>query len=141
MTRTLQAKLLVLAVFLAGMLSGAVIANVYEQRVEGDERRVEANDRNRDRERDHNHQRFEDYLGLTPEQRDQLSEILEDSRDGYRELRAKTRPEYQAIRDASREKIREMLTDEQRGRYEEWINRERERDTNRRRGRGHGGSR
>ena len=141
MTRTLQAKLLVLAVFLAGMLSGAVIANVYEERVQGDERRVESNARNRDRERDHNHQSFEDYLGLTPEQRDQLSGILEESRDGYRELRARTRPEYQAIRDASRERIRGILTDEQRERYEEWINRERERDNNRRRGRGRGGSR
>lgn len=141
MTRTLQAKLLVLAVFIAGMLSGAVVTNVYEERVQGDELGVEPNDRNRDRERDHNHQRFEDYLGLTPEQRDQLSEILEGSRDGYRELRAKTRPEYQAIRYASRQKIREMLNDEQRGRYEEWINRERERDNNRRHGRGRGGSR
>ena len=141
MKRTLQAKLLVLAVFVAGLLSGAVIANVYEARVQGDERRVESNDRNRDRGRDHNHQSFEDYLGLTPEQRDELSGILEDSRDGYFELRARTRPEYQAIRDASRERIRGILTDEQRERYEEWINRERERDDNRRRGRGRGGSR
>ena len=141
MTRTLQARLLVLAVFVAGVLGGAVVTNVYEKRVQGDERRVEPNDRNRDRGRDHNHQRFEDYLGLTPEQRDQLSRILEDSRDGYRELRARTRPEYQTIRDASRERIRGILTDEQRERYQEWINRERERDNNRRRGRGRGGSR
>ncbi len=141
MKRSLQAKLLVLAVFVAGLLSGAVIANVYEERVQGDERRVESNNRYRDRGRDHNHQSFEDYLGLTPEQRDQLSGILEDSRDGYRELRARTRPEYQAIRDASRERIRGILTDEQRERYEEWINRERERENNRRRGRGRGGSR
>ena len=124
MTRTLQAKLLVLAVFIAGVLSGAVITNTYEQRVQGSERRLEPYDRNRDNGQAHNHESFEDYLGLTPGQREQLSEILKDSQEDYRELRKRTRPEYQAIRDASRQKIRSILTVEQRKRRKEWNNRE-----------------
>ena len=141
MTRTLQAKLLVLAVFLAGTLSGVVLTNLYETNVRGDD--VQATERRQDgersrRDRNRERQSFEEYLGLTPEQNAQMSTILEEAREGYRELQARTRPEYHALRSESREQIRSMLRDEQRDLYETWLERDRDRDQKSRRG-GRGG--
>ena len=145
MTRTLQAKFLVLAVFLVGTLSGAVLTNVYETNVLGDDAAESRPDRegNRDRSRNKDRQSFEEYLGLTPEQNDQMSAILEEAREGYSELQARTRPEYRALRSDSRDQIRSMLNEEQLARYESWIERARERegerDGRRRRSGGRGG--
>ena len=142
MTRTLQAKLLVLAVFLVGTLSGVVLTNVYETNVRGDD--VQATERRQDGERSRRgrnkeRQSFEEYLGLTPEQNAQMSTILEEAREGYHELQARTQPEYRALRSESREQIRSMLSDEQRDLYETWLERERERDRERDQRRRRGG--
>ena len=142
MTRTLQAKLLVLAVFLVGTLSGVVLTNVYETNVRGDD--LQATERRQDgdrsrRGRNRERQSFEEYLGLTPEQNAQMSTILEEAREGYRELQARTRPEYRALRSESREQIRSMLSDEQRDLYETWLERDRERDRERDQKRRRGG--
>jgi uncharacterized membrane protein len=142
MTRTLQAKLLVLAVFLVGMLAGVVLTNAYETNVQGNgvldtESRADG-DSDRGRGRNRERQSFEEYLGLSPDQNEQMSAILKGASEGYRELQARTRPEYRSLRADSREKIRAMLNDDQRALYENWLERERERDGKRRRG-GRGG--
>jgi HlyD family secretion protein len=62
-------------------------------------------------------------LGLTEEQQKKLEPILQESRDQLRGLQglpdAERRPKAQKIREAQRLRIREMLTDEQKARYEE----------------------
>ena len=121
MKRTFQAKLLILAVFLVGILTGAVLMDVYETRVFSD------TDRSR-RERPS----FKEFLALTPAQATQVDAILEETRDDFRELRAQTRPQYDTLREESRNQIRELLTEVQKDRYDEWIELRRQRESDRR---------
>jgi len=60
-------------------------------------------------------------LKLTPEQRQQLEVILDETAAGYRGIRERVGPEYEAVRQAGREKIRALLTPEQRARFEELV--------------------
>ncbi len=124
MTRSLQAKLLILAVFVIGALTGGVLTEVYETRVLSSVLSHDANSGRPDSERrPPDFPRFEDYLDLEQEQREQLSAILADSRDRYRELQAETRPMYRDLTEQSRSEIRGILSQDQLARYEEWTER------------------
>lgn len=134
--RSLKAKMLVFAVFFCGIATGVLITNFYESRVAGS-RFPEGNSRAR-AVRDVN--KFHDYLGLTQEQRQQVTAILEASRDEFQKLRKETQPRFQAIQQQSREKMREIMTEDQRQKYDEFRKnrdkerlRERERESDRER--------
>lgn len=60
-------------------------------------------------------------LKLTPEQRRQLEAILDETAAGYRAIRERVGPEYEQVRQAGREKIRAILTPEQRAKFEELV--------------------
>ncbi len=121
MTRPLQAKLLILAVFALGAVSGAVIKDVYDTRSRSAfPGQAERGGRGVGPE---SFQRFEEFLELDADQRARLDAILEASGESYRALRAETRPMYQDIREQSMAEIRAILTDEQAARYDEWIRR------------------
>lgn len=60
-------------------------------------------------------------LKLTPEQEKQLEGILDETAAGYRAIRERVAPEYEAVRQAGRDKIRALLTPEQRARFEELV--------------------
>jgi hypothetical protein len=59
-------------------------------------------------------------LELSPLQTEKVEEILKQSRVEYQELRNKNRPEFHAVRDRMRQRIKEVLTAEQQQRYDEW---------------------
>ena len=118
MKRTVQAKVLILAVFVVGLLSGAILMDVYETRVfSGDER-------------DQRGVSYVEYLQLTEEQEAGVEVILEGTREGFRELRRQTRPLYDQLSENTQNQIRELLTEPQQVLYSEWIE-----DLRRRRGR------
>ena len=128
MTRSLQAKLLILSVFIIGALTGAVLTEVYETRVQPSRLPEDATTVRSDRgRRPPNFQRFEDFLNLDEEQREQLDAILAQSRDRYRELQRETRPMYRDLTEQSQSEIRGILNQEQVARYDEWIERLQER--------------
>lgn len=60
-------------------------------------------------------------LDLTPEQQKELEVILDETGTGYRTIRQRVRPEYEQVRQAGREKIRALLTEEQRPKFEELV--------------------
>ena len=125
MKRTVQAKLLILAVFVVGVLSGAILMNVYETRVFGSDDRRQGG------------VSYVEYLQLTEAQEEDVAAILEGTRDGFRELREQTRPLYEQLREDTQTQIRELLTEPQQALYTEWIEDLRQRTRNReRRGRG-----
>ncbi len=128
MKRTLQAKLLILAVFVVGALTGAVLMDVYETRVFSDD------DQGGRRGRFLGGVSYGEYLGLTAEQEVRVATILEGTRDGFRELRGQTRPLYQELRETSRGEIRDLLTESQRVLWDEWIEEERQRTLDREQG-------
>ena len=111
-----RAKLLVLAVFVVGGLTGAVIDNVYETRWKAD----------RDSRRPPINQVYYDQLELTPEQRQQFQSILEASKPDFDKLWTENRkllePNNRKIADLqeqTRTKIRAILTEEQAKKYNE----------------------
>ena len=116
-TRSIQAKILVFAVFFVGMISGVLLGNFYDARVRGD---------HGDRE-DHQTQmrqrakNFEDSLNLSPEQKSQMEQILDETRGEFRKLNAQTRPQCDAIRKQSEGRIRAILNDEQQRKHDEFI--------------------
>lgn len=126
MTRTTQAKALVLAVFAVGMMTGLLLASVYETRAMGGPDRGATRSGGMSR-----HREWVDYLDLTSEQRVVLDAIMGRTEQRYRELRAETRPRYSELNRSSRDEIRLMLNPEQLARYEIWIEEERARRASR----------
>ena len=114
--RDLKAKVLVFAVFFIGISTGILITNFYTTRVASAP--DTASSRVERAERDIN--KFYDYLGLNLSQREQMRKIGEDCRREFRQLRAENKPKFDAIREASRTKIRALLDNEQEKKYEEF---------------------
>jgi hypothetical protein len=109
MKRTIQAKLLILAVFVVGLLSGATLMDVYETRVFSSDQRGGRG------------ASYVEYLQLTEEQETGVAVILEGTREGFRELRRQTRPLYEQLSENTQNEIRELLTEPQQALYSEWI--------------------
>lgn len=137
MTRTIKAKGLVLAVFLIGLASGFVLSNVYDDRVQGG-RKPNAVREHGAPDRDRNRDNVFTYLNLTDDQKTRFHAILEETRSEYMELRKQTQPEYEAIRERSFSRIREILSEEQRKKHDEIL--KNARDRRHRRGDGSRGS-
>lgn len=72
-------------------------------------------------------------LKLSPEQHRQVEAILDETIQGYRGIRERTRPEYEAVRQQGREKIRAVLNEQQRARFEELVREKDAREAERRR--------
>jgi hypothetical protein len=64
---------------------------------------------------------FTHGLGLSPDQEKQLEVIFTDMRDHYSALHAKLDPEYEQVRQDGRERVRQILTPEQRSKYEDLL--------------------
>jgi len=62
-------------------------------------------------------------LDLTPDQQKQLEAIFNDTRARYAALHQKLDPEYEQVRQQGRDKIRQILTPEQRPKLEDLLHR------------------
>jgi Spy/CpxP family protein refolding chaperone len=60
-------------------------------------------------------------LNLTPEQQSQILAILNDTRAHYAALHEKLDPEYEQVRQLGRDRIRQLLTPEQRPKFEDLL--------------------
>ncbi|HSW37878.1 MAG TPA: hypothetical protein VLL97_00125 [Acidobacteriota bacterium] len=60
-------------------------------------------------------------LDLDAPQKESLEVILEESRLRYRELNKQFRPQYETIRNETDDEIRNMLRDDQKERFEEFL--------------------
>jgi len=130
--RSMKAKLLVFAIFFMGIAAGILLANFYTTRVTGSpDSNPNTPDRTQRAQRDIN--KFYDYLGLDQSQREQMHKIGEETRHEFQDLRQETQPRYEAIQEKSREKIRAVLNEEQRAKYDDFRRRMDERRRNRNR--------
>ena len=130
--RSVKAKFLVFAILLIGIVTGILISNFYTTRVlTGSPDPASPPDRTMRAQRDIN--KFYDYLGLDQAQREQMHKIGEETRHEFQELRKETQPRFAAIQEKSRVKIRAVLNEEQRTKYDEFRRRMDERRRNRNR--------
>ncbi|HYM11298.1 MAG TPA: hypothetical protein VEU62_11225 [Bryobacterales bacterium] len=114
------AALWLAVVFLAGALFGVVAHTVYVQRTT----RAAVNAREiRERYAD----RLKRDLLLSPEQHNQVSAILEQTSQHFRELRERIEPEFESLRQTQRQRIMAILTPEQQSKYQEIIEAHRKR--------------
>jgi hypothetical protein len=127
--RSIQAKALLFLVFFLGIATGVLVTNFYSTRVSSAPVPPNAPDRAQRAQRDIN--KFYDYLGLNPDQREQMHKIGEETRHEFQNLRKETQPRFEAIQEESRKKIRAVLNDEQRGKYDEFRRKMDERRRNR----------
>lgn len=67
-------------------------------------------------------------LDLSPEQQKQVEAILDETGRGYYDLYLQSREEYDGIRQQGRTKIRALLTEEQRVKFDEFVRRRDERE-------------
>ena len=69
----------------------------------------------------HTMEMFTRDLNLNPDQQSQIQAILNDTRARYAELHEKLDPEYEQVRHQGRERIRQILTPEQRPKFEDLL--------------------
>jgi Spy/CpxP family protein refolding chaperone len=124
--QSIKGKALLFAIFFIGIATGVLLANFYTTRVSSRDGSPPARAQG-----DIN--KFYDYLGLNDEQREQMHKIGEETRQEFQNLRTETQPRFQLIQEQSRAKIRAVLNDEQRAKYDEFR---KDRDERRR---NHGG--
>jgi len=72
-------------------------------------------------------------------QRTQVEQILAETRQKFEALQDQTRPQFNEIRQASRTRIRAVLTPEQQARYDEWNRKRDARRQQREKSQGHDG--
>jgi Spy/CpxP family protein refolding chaperone len=112
-----KAFLLVLLVFALGICLGSVGTYMVSTRVHA--ARLQQGDHN-----PANHMAmFTRDLNLNAEQQKQIQAILTETRARYAEIHSQADPEYEQARQAGREKIRQVLTPEQRPKFEDLIRR------------------
>ncbi|MGA2846396.1 MAG: hypothetical protein ABSF68_13315 [Candidatus Acidiferrales bacterium] len=112
-----EAAVLVLVVFLLGALLGGVGNHVWGERVWGKQIINTQPTRNEivgDLTRD---------LQLTPDQQKQLGSIVDDTRAQWRTLYTTIEPQHEQIRQQSRDRIRAILTPDQKPKFEEFMHR------------------
>src|SRR5215813_7863807 len=122
-----KAKALVFATYFLGMATGVLVANFYTTRVV-----VSApTPANAPQTAQRDINKFYDYLGLDQAQREKMHKIGEETRREFQDLRKETQPRFEAIQEASRLKIRAVLDDAQRKKYDDFRERMDERRRNR----------
>lgn len=124
LTRSVQGKLLVAAVFIIGIATGVLSANIYRNRLVEPAKAADTHPQqdhtNPQQRARQNFDRMADYLGLDATQRTEIQKIIDDARNEFRELREKTDPQFKAIGDTSRAKVLAVLSEDQRKKYDEF---------------------
>jgi Spy/CpxP family protein refolding chaperone len=111
-----KAVLLVFVLFVLGIALGSVGTYVVTTRVQAARPQPTLA-----RNPGHTMAMFTRDLNLNPDQQNQIQAILNDTRARYAELHQKLDPEYEQVRHEGRERIRQVLTPEQRPKFEDLL--------------------
>jgi len=105
--------LVLMAVFVLGVATGAALTGLYRSRASGPEARERAM-----------HERFENMrreLNLTDEQTTAVRTILDETRNEYRALKTELRPRFEEPRQKARRRIRALLNPEQQKKFDAMV--------------------
>jgi Spy/CpxP family protein refolding chaperone len=112
-----EAAVLVVIVFLLGALLGGVGNHVWGERVWG-KQTVSAQPTKSEIVKN-----LTKELELTPDQQKQLGAVVDDTRAQWRALYTTIEPRHEEIRQQSRDRIRAILTPDQKPKFEEFMKR------------------
>ena len=107
----IRATIYIVLIFLCGMLAGTVATTAWKNW--GGSTRAAS----RPRSAQHTVAKLTRELNLNPDQTRQLNEILDETHRQYRDRE----DEMQSIREQGRDRIRKILNDEQRPKYEQML--------------------
>ncbi len=107
-----SATLILVLTFLLGGIAGTLSSQIYRGHSREAERRVSPRPGGRDVVRE-----MSKDLNLDVEQQEQLTRIMARSRERYRALSEQVRPQFDVIRNETRQEIREILRDDQKERF------------------------
>lgn len=108
-----EAALLVVVVFVLGVLLGGVADHLFGARVFGNP--------TPQTKRDQIIGQLTSQLSLTPQQQKQITTIVDDTRAQWRTLYAPLDAQHEQIRQQGRDRIRAILTPEQKTKFEEFM--------------------
>jgi hypothetical protein len=111
-----SATLMLVLTFALGAVAGVVSNHLYETRFKPSNQRPGARSAPPDIVEE-----LGRGLSLNADQKSKLKEIIHESRERYRALSIQFRPQYDALRDQTRQQIRQILTEEQKARFEKII--------------------
>ena len=113
-----KARLIVLAIFLIGFLAGGFSMSLYRTATGSPdgERKMRGGP-----PQAHILEKMEKKLSLTAEQHEKVKAILDETFTQYDQIRKDIDPRIHVIRQQSRERIRALLTEEQKPKYEELV--------------------
>lgn len=99
----------VLAIFALGCVTGAALDSAYRLRAAG---------RGPQQQRRDFFEELQKNLNLDARQSSEVRAIVDETREGYRQLRTEVRPRYDALRGDGRARIRALLTPEQQQKFD-----------------------
>jgi hypothetical protein len=118
-----KARLLIVAVFVIGFAAGALSLNLYQKFTSGGADKVDPRDR-----AGLFIQRMDEKMSLSKAQKDQIRQILDNNDEKYNEIRKRMEPfvkdfepQFDAVRQQSRNAIRAVLTDKQLPQFEKMV--------------------
>jgi Spy/CpxP family protein refolding chaperone len=115
---------LIVLVFVLGVALGAVGHSAFERRVFGGARtQTQSQNSGRAPNPPRAVARLTKELDLTSEQQKQLSEILSDMQNRFDSVRKEMNPQFDQIREQGHDQIRQILTPEQRPKFEDFLQR------------------
>ena len=103
----------VLAIFALGCVTGAALDSAYRMSASGG--------RERPPQREDFFESLQKNLNLDAGQSSQVRAIVDETREGYRQLRTEVRPRYDTLRRDGRARIRALLTPEQQQKFDRMI--------------------
>ena len=118
----MKARLIVLAVFVIGFVGGALAMNLYKSTT--NPQGPKGPGRNGGGGKPPQHfilKKMTDRLHLTQEQQDGIKAILDETFEGYANIRKDIEPRMNSVRQQGRERMRALLTPEQLPEYEKMI--------------------
>jgi len=118
-----KARLLIVAVFVIGFAAGALSLNLYQRFTSSRSPNIDSHDR-----ASIFIQRMDEKMSLSKPQKDQIRQILDSNGEKYGEIRKKMEPfmkdfepQFDAVRQQSRNEIRAVLTDRQLPEFEKMV--------------------
>lgn len=118
-----KARIMIAAVFIIGFAAGALSLNLYQKFTSNKSNNVDPRDR-----AGVIIQRMDEKMSLSTPQKDQIRQILDNTREKYGEIRKRMEPftkdfepQFDTVRQQSRNEIRAVLTDKQLSEFEKMV--------------------
>ncbi len=109
---------LLILVFVLGVAIGAAGITIFNTRVYGDLRKAT---QQQPSTTTRTVARINQDLNLSTDQQKQLAQILDGMQAGYNNIRQQMTPQFEQVRQQGREQIRQILTGDQRPKFEEYL--------------------